>query len=106
MIVAAKERFPLNIFKKLTRRRVQNRACRAFCDLKDWQVRQYRKAVNENKWFMGEKLGREVRWAEAEQDFLENGYYGNAEKWREEYCTGLCPHSSDCSLAQQFCQNA
>ncbi len=102
MIMDINRRFPLNVFKKADNLRSRKQACRAFTSLKDWQVMQYRAAVNENQWFMGEKLGREVSWAEAEQDFLKNGYYGCAEKWRTEYCTALCDHCTDCSLAQRF----
>ena len=67
-----------------------HKACEAFKKLKAWQVRQYRIAVDENKWYMGERLGRKVAWQEAEQDFLQNEYYGCAPKWREEFCaTGI-----------------
>lgn len=76
--------------------------CRAFRSLKAWQVRQYRIAVDENKWYMGERRGRDVDWKEAEHDFLHNGYYGCAPKWRNEYCTKLCSHFPTCALGQKF----
>ena len=106
MIKAKGWRFPRNIFRKSSKNRSRTNACRAFRDLKDWQIRQYCAAVEENKWFMGERFGREVDWAEAERDFLENGYYGCAEKWRAEYCNVLCTHCADCSLAQRFSEVA
>lgn len=76
--------------------------CRAHLKLNEWQVRQYRKAIGENMWYMGERLGRTVTWEEAEYDFLHNEYYGCAPKWRKEYCANRCRHISDCKLGQLF----
>jgi hypothetical protein len=76
--------------------------CKAHLNLTEWQVRQYRDAVNENKWYMSERLGRSVDWEEAEDDFLHNGYYGCAPKWRKEYCMSRCHHFTGCKLGQQF----
>jgi hypothetical protein len=76
--------------------------CRAHWKLNEWQVRQYRRAIDENKWYMGERLGRVVSWEEAEYDFLHNGYYGCAPKWRKEYCSMRCHHFSSCTLGQRF----
>ena len=82
-----------------------HKACEAFKKLKAWQVRQYRIAVDENQWYMGERLGRNVDWQEAEKDFLLNEYYGCAPKWREEFCAGLCSHFESCKLGQHFCRS-
>jgi len=82
----------------------QKKECRAFHKLKDWQIRQYRSAVNENKWYMGERLGQYVEWKAAEQDFLQNEYYGCAPKWRNEFCSALCNHFSSCNLGQNLCR--
>jgi len=76
--------------------------CRAFFNLNRWQIHQYRHAINENKWYMGERLGRAVTWEEAEYDFLHNEYYGCAPKWRKEYCANRCPHIIDCDLGKLF----
>lgn len=89
-------------FRKRNRTDSNRQGCRAFHALKDWQVGQYRKAVDENKWYMGERLGRQVDWAEAEADFLRNGYYGCAPKWRRHYCTSKCMHFATCELAQHL----
>lgn len=78
--------------------------CRAFHDLKDWQVDQYRSAVHENKWYMGERLSRQVDWKEAERDFQRNGYYGCAPKWRKEYCVQKCTHFATCGLGRELCE--
>ncbi len=73
--------------------------CAGFRELKNWQVDQYRQAVDENRWYMAEKLGRPVDWSEAEYDFCKHGYYGCAEKWRKEYCGEICPVRKNCLLA-------
>jgi len=76
--------------------------CKAHLNLNEWQIRQYRHAVNENKWYMSERLGRVVDWEEAEHDFLHNEYYGCAPKWRKEYCAGRCHHFTGSKLGQNF----
>jgi hypothetical protein len=76
--------------------------CIGFHELTLWQVEQYRQAVNENRWYMGQKYSRWIGWVEAEQDFLNQGYSGCAEKWRQEYCGVLCPFKRDCLLASQL----
>jgi len=78
------------------------RRCRAHWKLNEWQIRQYRHAIDENKWYMSERLGRAVAWEEAENDFLHNGYYGCAPKWRKEYCSNRCHHITHCQLGQLF----
>jgi len=82
----------------------ESQGCKAFRTLKDWQVDQYRMAVDENMWYMGEKQGRSVSWEEAEEDFLHNGYYGCAPKWRKEYCAARCSHFIHCGLGRHFCK--
>lgn len=77
--------------------------CRAFSLLQAWQIKRYRRAVEENKWYLSEKTGRDVGWEEAELDFLVNGYYGCAPKWRVEYCSSKCNHFTGCTLGQNFC---
>jgi hypothetical protein len=76
--------------------------CRAHQEINEWQIRQYRKAIEENMWYMGEQLGRAVTWEEAEHDFLHNEYYGCAPKWRKTYCANRCHHFMDCILGQRF----
>lgn len=76
--------------------------CKAFKNLTDWQVDQYRMAVDENRWYMGERLGRSVDWEEAEEDFLHNGYYGCAPKWRNQYCKNKCMHFATCALGRNI----
>lgn len=86
-------------------RKHKSKGCRAFEGLKDFQVDQYRDAIHENKWYMGERLGREVPWEEAEKDFLHNDYYGCAPKWRKAYCKDQCTHFHTCALGKHFCRD-
>ena len=81
---------------------VDDNQCIAHQELNDWQIEQYRRAVEENMWYMGERLGRSVEWGEAEYDFLKNGYYGCAPKWRVEFCSHRCSHYPNCKLGQLF----
>ncbi len=81
------------------------RGCKAFRNLKNWQIDQYRIAVDENKWYMSERSGRYVDWEEAEEDFLHNGYYGCAPLWRKQYCADRCDHFPDCELGKSFCKD-
>lgn len=76
--------------------------CRSYWKLNEWQIRQYRHAIEENKWYMSEREGRAVGWDEAERDFMHNGYYGCAVKWRKEYCARRCGHFTECKLGQLF----
>jgi hypothetical protein len=89
--------------RKETRQPLKKKACQAFMKLKAWQVRQYRIAVDENKWYMAERSDRNIDGKDAELDFLNNEYYGCAPKWRKEFCSDLCSHSSSCNLGQHFC---
>lgn len=77
--------------------------CKEFHALNRWQIEQYRKAVDENKWYMNEQSEGTVDWQEAEYDFLLNGYYGCAQKWRKEYCSNRCRFISSCELGRKFC---
>ena len=78
------------------------KSCQAHTKLNEWQIRQYRRAIDENKWYMSERTGRTISWEEAEHDFVHNEYYGCAPKWRKEYCASRCHHFSHCYLGQLF----
>ncbi len=41
------------------------------------------KAINDHRYYLGQKLGREVEWNEVAIDWVNNGF---AKKFREEYC--------------------
>ncbi len=92
---------PLSAADTRTARQISS--CRAFRQLQAWQVEQYCQAVNENRWYMGERLRRDIDWQEAEKDFLHNEYYGCAPKWRKEFCTARCKHFHICDLGRYFC---
>ncbi len=76
--------------------------CVAFDSLKRWQIKQYLWAVNENKWYLSERFGRDVGWCEAEQDFTEHDFYGLAAQWRLEFCAHFCEYGQRCSLKERF----
>lgn len=76
--------------------------CIGFQALKSWQVERYRQAVNENRWYMSQKCNRCVGWQEAERDFCNQGYYGCAEEWRQQYCGKICANRDNCLMAVQF----
>ena len=84
------------------RESAESGSCKAFRRLQAWQVAQYRKAVEENKWYLSERRGREVSWREAERDFLEHGYFGLAQQWRDEYCRSICEYGKRCQLGAQL----
>ncbi|MBN2162662.1 MAG: hypothetical protein JXR25_10345 [Pontiellaceae bacterium] len=76
--------------------------CSGFRSLQEWQITQYCKAVDENKWYMSERRGSEVSWREAERDFMEHGYFGLARQWREQYCQTICRFGHHCRLGDKF----
>lgn len=76
--------------------------CVGFHELKDWQIQQYRQAVNEHRTELSQQLNRCVSWIEAELDFLENDCFGQAARWRNEYCGSICPSRERCLLAARM----
>jgi hypothetical protein len=76
--------------------------CIGFQELKNWQVQQYRRAVDDHRHHLSLTLDRCVGWHEAEQDFCRNDCDGHAKKWRTEYCGLICPSKSSCLLALHF----
>lgn len=78
------------------------RKCLSHQELNEWQIKQYRQAIAENMWYMGERMNRYIHWEEAEFDFLHHGYYGCAQKWRMEFCAHRCSHFPNCKLGQLF----
>lgn len=76
--------------------------CEDFKGLETWQVKQYKRAVDEHRNQLSKQLGRCIGWFEAEHDFFENDCFGLPEKWRLEYCGLICPHKKSCLLALHF----
>ncbi|MDH3981352.1 MAG: hypothetical protein OES84_00455 [Kiritimatiellaceae bacterium] len=81
-------------------------SCLGFQGLKNWQVQQYRSAVDEHRVYLSRKTGRCVEWIEAELDFMTRDYDSHAAEWRTLYCSLMCPNSNNCMLAARFMQSA
>ena len=76
--------------------------CNGFHELLDWQIIQYREAVNEHRADLSKAEGRCVCWQDAEKDFTAHDLGVMSEKWRVEYCGLLCEHRSNCFMAARF----
>ncbi len=76
--------------------------CVGFHELLDWQIIQYRQAVDEYRRELSKEQHRCVSWQEAEKEFSSMGLKGMGEQWRVEYCGLVCPSRSNCLLALHF----
>ena len=79
--------------------------CVGIHELIDWQIIQYRKAVDAHRLDLSKAEGRCVAWQEAEQDFNKEDRSAMDEKWRVEYCGGVCPSRNNCLIALHFLQS-
>ena len=68
----------------------------------DWQILQYRRAVDEHRVDLSKAEGRCVAWQEAEKDFNTTDRDVMSEKWRAEYCGQLCARRENCLVALRF----
>ena len=84
-----------------TQRRLDN-PCLGLKELIRWQSIRYRKAIEEDRWYMSQNEHRFIAWAEAELDFIRHNTYGCADQWRREFCSRHCPHRDCCELARRF----
>jgi hypothetical protein len=55
-------------------------------------------AVDENKWYMSERAGRDVGLAAAEADFVENHAWRVAGEFRRGFCTERCGDRQACPV--------
>ena len=76
--------------------------CNGIHELLDWQIIQYRRAVDEHRQDLSKLEGRCVAWQEAEKDFNADDRAIMGEKWRVEYCGLVCPHRANCLTALHF----
>ena len=79
--------------------------CVGIHELIDWQVIQYRKAVDTHRHDLSKIEGRCVAWQEAEKDFNAADRLIMGEKDRVEYCGIVCPSRKNCLVALRFSQN-
>ena len=78
--------------------------CAGIHELIDWQIVQYRRAVNEHRLDLSKAEGRCVSWQEAEQDFTGHDRAVMGERNRVEYCWLICPLRTSCLSALHFLQ--
>lgn len=76
--------------------------CAGIHELIDWEIVQYRDAVNTHRVDLSKAEGRCVAWQEAEQDFNIHDRAAMGEKWRVEYCGLICPSRKKCLTALHF----
>ena len=76
--------------------------CVGIHELIDWQIIQYRTAVDEHRHHLSKAEGRCVAWQEAEQDFNADDRRNMSDKWRVEYCGLLCKERKNCLVALRF----
>ncbi len=77
-------------------------SCVGVHELIDWQIVQYRQAVDAHRTDLSKAEGRCVAWQEAEKDFSASDRTKLGEKGRVEYCGLICPHREKCLVALQF----
>lgn len=58
-----------------------------------------RRALDENKWFLSERQGRDVGEKQATEDFLQNHFDRFAEEIRTAFCEHQCSLQKNCPLA-------
>jgi hypothetical protein len=90
--------------KKQSNSQMQERKleCAGIHELIDWEIVQYRTAVNGHRIDLSKAEGRCVAWQEAEQDFNAHDRAALGEKWRVEYCGLICPFRTKCLTALHF----
>jgi hypothetical protein len=80
-------------------------SCVGVHELIDWQVVQYRQAVDAHRLDLSKVEHRCVSWQEAEHDFNTHDRSVMSEKSRVEYCGAVCPHRNKCLIALHFLQS-
>ena len=57
------------------------------------------RAVDEHKWYMSERVGYDVGYLAALQDFMQHHMHRLAAEFRSRFCMELCPARLICGLA-------
>ena len=76
--------------------------CVGVHELIDFQIIQYRQAVDAHRIDLSKAEGRCVAWQEAEHDFSRSDRTAMGEKSRVEYCGAVCEHRDTCLIALHF----
>lgn len=75
--------------------------CTNLQSLKEWQLIKLRQHIQDNEYYMGERLHHPVSWNEAEYDFFLNYAVKVGKELRVEFCSQHCS-VQDCPLRQLF----
>ncbi|MEE9368778.1 MAG: hypothetical protein V3V05_07925 [Pontiella sp.] len=76
--------------------------CVGVHELIDFQIIQYRQAVDAHRIDLSKAEGRCVAWQEAERDYSRSDRAAMGEKSRVEYCGAVCEHHDTCLIALHF----
>ncbi len=87
---------------KLMEAKADSEPCVGVHELIDWQILQYRQAVDTHRIDLSKAEGRCVAWQEAEKDFSRGDRATLGDKCRVEYCGELCPSRENCMVAVRF----
>lgn len=75
--------------------------CENFKALMDWQIIELRKHIQDNQYYMGEKLHHFIQYSDAEKDFFIHYSEKVCSDLRITYCTKICEFP-DCPLRKLF----
>ena len=79
--------------------------CVGIHELIDWQIIQYRQAVEDHRVDLSKIEGRCVAWQEAEKDFSRQDVAKMEERQQVEYCGLICPFREKCLTAVHFLES-
>jgi hypothetical protein len=82
--------------------KIASAKCEHFFELMKVQKDMIEKSINENKWYMSEKVGHDVGWTEAEIDFIIKHLTIVAKRFREKFCGDVCEFRDDCDWKKFF----
>jgi hypothetical protein len=68
------------------------------------QISELQRAIDENKWYLSERAGRDVGLREATDDFFRCHVDQFADSFRRRYCTQVCEHRHSCELSGCICR--
>ncbi len=78
------------------------RGCTHFKEFMAEQKVLLQKSLDDNKWFLSEKIGHDVGENTAQNDFMKNHLKRVAAQFREFFCGSRCPDSNDCGWREAF----
>lgn len=70
-------------------------------DVMKKQAAALKTCIDEQKWFMSEKVGHDVGLEEATNKFFDTYFFGFSAGWRIAFCFN-CPNNKDCSVGSKY----